>query len=172
MAYEYNILLGRIIKVSGYEGAVAVKIEKEFVENIPQMESVFLEIEGRPVPFFVSGYEYSGADILKLRFQGYESVEKTGEFVGCRIYLTDKMPAGNKSVDKRSLTGYKVFDQENKLIGLVSDLILNSGQWLLCVISSDKKENLIPFHENLILSLDRRKKIIVMEIADGLIGIN
>ena len=76
MAYNSNILLGRIIKVSGYEGAVAVKLEKEFTENIPQMESVFLEIEGRPVPFFISDSEYSGADILKLKFEGYESVDK------------------------------------------------------------------------------------------------
>ena len=76
MAYKSNILLGRITKVSGYEGAVTVKLEKIFTENIPQMESVFLEIEGRPVPFFISDSEYSGADILKLRFEGYDSIEK------------------------------------------------------------------------------------------------
>ena len=76
MAYKSNILLGRITKVSGYEGAVAVKLEKIFTENIPQMESVFLEIEGRPVPFFISDIEYSGADILKLSFEGYDSLKK------------------------------------------------------------------------------------------------
>ena len=76
MAYRSNILLGRITKLSGYEGAVAVKLEKIFTENIPEMESVFLEIEGRPVPFFISGIEYTGADILKLSFEGYNSIEK------------------------------------------------------------------------------------------------
>ena len=85
MAYNSNILLGRITKVSGYEGAVTVKLEKIFSENIPQMESVFLEIEGRPVPFFISDSEYSGADILKLQFEGYDSIEKVSEFMvaGC-----------------------------------------------------------------------------------------
>ena len=85
MAYKYNILLGRIIKTSGYEGAVAVKLEKKFTENIPLMESVFLEIEGRPVPFFINGYEYSGTDILKLLFDGYKSIEKINEFVGITL---------------------------------------------------------------------------------------
>ncbi len=88
MAYNCNILLGRILKVSGYEGAVAIKLEKGFIENIPQMESVFLEIEGKPVPFFISGQEYSGADILKLWFDGYDSNDKINEFIGCRIFLT------------------------------------------------------------------------------------
>jgi hypothetical protein len=60
MTYTCNILLGRIIKIIGYEGAVAVKLENIFTENIPQMESVFIEIEGKPVPFFISGSEYLG----------------------------------------------------------------------------------------------------------------
>jgi len=40
------------------------------------MKSVFLEINGKPVPFFISLSEYSGGDILKLKFEGYESYEK------------------------------------------------------------------------------------------------
>ncbi len=60
------------------------------------MESVFLEIEGRPVPFFISGYGIFGADILKLRFEGYDSDEKISEFVGCRIFLTFGTNAGSQ----------------------------------------------------------------------------
>ena len=118
MAYNSNILLGRITKVSGYEGAVAVKLEKIFTENIPQMESVFLEIEGRPVPFFISDQEYSGADILKLSFEGYDSIEKISEFIGCRVFLTDETfdTAGQKA-DKQILTGYQVFIDDDKLVG-------------------------------------------------------
>jgi len=81
MAYYTGILLGRITKVSGYEGAVTVKLEKVFLENIPHLESVFLEIEGRPVPFFISWSEYSGADILKLKFDDYGSLEKISELI-------------------------------------------------------------------------------------------
>ena len=54
MAYNANILLGRILKIQGYDGTITVKLEKDFIDNIPEMESVFLEIEGKPVPFFIS----------------------------------------------------------------------------------------------------------------------
>ncbi len=60
MAYNANILLGRISKVHGFEGAVTVKLEKNLIENIPDMESVFLEIEGKPVPFFIEESDYPG----------------------------------------------------------------------------------------------------------------
>jgi 16S rRNA processing protein RimM len=172
MAYKYNILLGRITKISGYEGAVAVKLEKIFTENIPQMESVFLEIEGRPVPFFISGLEYSGADILKLRFEGYDSDEKISEFIGCRIFLTSGMFIDNMKEDNENLIGYRVFIQDDKLLGYISEVLPNNGQWLVNVISINKKNILIPFHEHFIVSLDKKKKVVVMNIPEGLTEIN
>ena len=102
MAYKNDILLGRITKVSGYEGAVTVKLERFFSEKLPHMESVFLEIEGRPVPFFIAGSEYSGADILKLQFEGYESSEKVSEFIGCQVFLTTPAPGTMKLETQRA----------------------------------------------------------------------
>jgi 16S rRNA processing protein RimM len=173
MTYRNNILLGRITKVSGYEGAVAVKLEKIFTENIPRLESVFLEIEGRPVPFFISELDYSGADILKLQFEGYSSVEKVSEFIGCRIFLTeDTFSENDQKADTPSLTGYQVYAGENILLGSISEVILNNGQWLLIVKSAERKEILIPFHEHFIVSIDKRKKVMIMDIPEGLTEIN
>jgi 16S rRNA processing protein RimM len=172
MAYKNDILLGKITKVSGYEGAVTVKLEKIFTENIPQMESVFLEIEGRPVPFFISDLEYSGADILKLWFDGYNSIDKISEFTGCRIFLTSAPDSGSQNEDNQNLIGYSVFAPENNLLGSISDLISNNGQWLLNVMSLNKKNILLPFHEHFIISIDKKKKIVVMDIPEGLLEIN
>jgi 16S rRNA processing protein RimM len=172
MAYINNILLGRITKVIGYEGAVAVRLEKIFTENIPQMESVFLEIEGRPVPFFITETDYSGADILKLWFEGYNSADKISEFLGCRIYLTREAGSGESQKTDNNLIGYQVYSEEGSLIGRITDIISNNGQWLLTILSINRKNILIPFHEDLLISTDKRKKSIVMEIPDGLLEIN
>jgi 16S rRNA processing protein RimM len=172
MAYTSDILLGRITKISGYEGAVTVKLEKAFTEDIPHLESVFLEIDGRPVPFFISGYEYSGADILKLRFEGYESIEKVSEFTGCRVFLTSGKAAGTNPDDPTTLIGYEVVIQDDYLLGTVNHLLQNPGQWLLSIVSPSKKEILIPFHDDFIVSIDNNNKTIVMDIPDGLIDLN
>jgi 16S rRNA processing protein RimM len=172
MAYKNNILLGRITKVSGFEGAVAVKLEKIFTENIPRMESVFLEIDGRPVPFFISKTEYSGADILKLSFEGFNSVEKVSEFTGCRVFLTGSAISNNINTNSQILIGYNVIGPENVKIGSISEIIPNNGQWLLNVISADGKDILIPFHEHFIVRIDKRKKVVMMDIPEGLLEIN
>ena len=172
MAYRNDILLGRITKISGYEGAVTVKLESRFTENIPELESVFLEIDGRPVPFFISASEYSGADILKLRFVGYESAEKISEFTGCNVFLTGYIPPIDPEDEMFNIIGYKVLIRDEFVLGYIKELIPNSGQWLLKVGSQQKKEILIPFHEDFIIRTDRKNKIIVMDIPEGLTEIN
>lgn len=171
MAYNYGILLGRISKVSGFEGALIVKLDQDFRGNITNMESVFLEIEGRPVPFFISESEYSGTNTLRLKFAGYDSPENAGEFTGCRVFLTAPSQE-EKTRDFEDLTGYKVMRQDKSLLGTVSEVIRNPGQWLLNVASPDSKGVLIPLHEHLIIKIDKRKKIMIMEIPEGLTEIN
>jgi 16S rRNA processing protein RimM len=172
MAYRSNILLGRIAKVNGFEGAVNIRLEKSFIENIPPMESVFLEIEGRLVPFIISNSSYSGAGSLTLEFEGYTSLESVKEFIGVNLYLTSDSHKNNSEDDLSLLKGFNVIDDKGNSVGLIIEIISNPGQLLLNVRGENKNEILIPLHENLIQKIDRKKKLIIMEIPEGLIEIN
>jgi 16S rRNA processing protein RimM len=171
MAYNANILLGRILKAHGFEGAVTVKLEKPFIENIPDMESVFLEIEGKPVPFFIEESDYPGGDILRLKFLWYSTFDKVKDFTGCRIFLT----TGEKektNADVRTFNNYRICLPDNTVIGTISEIIENPGQWLLNILTPEGKELLIPFHEDFIRSVNKKKKIIIMELPEGLTDLN
>jgi 16S rRNA processing protein RimM len=172
MTYKSDILLGRITKINGYKGAVTVKLDKLFSENITQVESVFLEIEGKMVPFFISFSEYTGTGILKLGFEGYSSVERISEFIGCRVFLTDSITVDNQSDDLQRLAGYQVFIQNDKLLGSIKEVIPNPGQWLLNIKSTSNRDILIPFHEHFIVAIDNENRILMMNIPEGLIEIN
>jgi 16S rRNA processing protein RimM len=65
-----------------------------------------------------------------------------------------------------------VYTKESILLGPITDIISNNGQWLLNIASPNKKNILIPFHEDFIISIDKRKKVVVMDIPDGLLEIN
>jgi 16S rRNA processing protein RimM len=155
----------------GFEGAVTVKLEKTFIENIPDMESVFIETEGKPVPFFIEESEYPGGDILRLKFSGYSTFESVKDFAGCRIFLTTgkKQESGT---NVKTLIGYKVCLSDKSLIGTISEIIENPGQWLLQITAPSGKKLLIPFHEDLIRSIDNRKNTIVMDLPEGLTDLN
>jgi 16S rRNA processing protein RimM len=172
MAYKKHILLGRIIKTHGFEGAVTVKVEKDFSENIPETESVFLEIEGRPVPFFIECTEQSGSNTLRLKFDGYDTAARVKEFVGCSIYLTESPAESVTDHDLAGLQGYIVFSSDGKKAGVVKELLENTSQVLLCILDDSGKEFLVPLHEDLIEALDHTDKTIRMVIPEGLVELN
>jgi 16S rRNA processing protein RimM len=174
MTYKAEILLGRILKIHGFEGTVTVKLEKRFIEKIPDIESVFLEIEGKPVPFFISQSEYPGADILRLRFQGYESAAKISEYAGCRVFLTDAATGVFElnTYEPVNLTGFSVFDKYKSIVGQVKEIIENPGQSLMSIQTGAGKEILVPLHDDLIVRIDHKKRTIIMELPDGLTEIN
>jgi 16S rRNA processing protein RimM len=171
MAYKANILLGRISKLHGFQGAVTVRLEKTFIEKVPDMETVFLEIEGKPVPFFIAWSDYPGGDILRLQFDGYNTNDKVVEFSGSKVFLTTGEKE-NPGPDIRTFYNYSIYLPDNSPVGTVKEIIENPGQWLLNISTLEGKELLIPFHEDFIKSVDARKKIIKMDLPEGLMDIN
>ncbi len=172
MAYKAQILLGTITKVHGFEGAVTVRIDKAYTERIPELKSVFLEIEGKPVPFFIADLEYHGTDILRLKFEGYESIQNVHEFTGCRVFLTTGEIEKEESESFENLTGFKIRSSVNKSIGTVIGIIENPGQILLIIDAGSGREILIPLHDDLIIAVDKKKKIIRMDLPEGLTDLN
>jgi len=172
MAYKATILLGQIVKVHGFEGAVTVRLEHNFTGNIPDLDVVFIEIDGKRVPFFVSSSEYTGGNNLRLKFTWYESVSLVREMTGCRIFLTTGGKPSGVAKEIGDLKGYRIQQPGNKPVGIIRTVTENPGQWLLRVESENNKELLIPFHEDLIIRIDKRKKLITMDLPEGLEEIN
>jgi len=172
MTYKCNILLGKIIKVNVLSGTITIKITAPFIDNIQNMESVFVEIDGRPVPFFIAESNLQGADLLSLKLIDYDTAEKTKEFKSCRVFLTsgDTIEAHSDNYD--DLTGFSVVDENEDNIGVVDSIIQNPKQWLLSISSIMGKEILLPLHEDLILGIDDAKRIITVKIPEGLLEVN
>lgn len=172
MTYKYQILLGKISRINGYDGSVIVKLEYPFLDNIPDMESVFLEINGKPVPFFISSCEYSGGDQIRLQFDGNRDYDILREFIGCRVFLTTVNEGIQPAEKPEDLTGFRVIQKHNILIGTIKETVHNPGQDLLRIISPDNREILMPFHEDFIVRFDMKKKNILVKLPEGLTEIN
>lgn len=171
MPYIAGILIGRIQKVQGYDGTLSVKLERDFTEDISEMESVFIEYEGKPVPFFISSIEDEGGDIIKIRLEGYDSYDKASMFAGCRISMTSG-PGREDSAVSSGITGFTVTLSDLSIVGVIEEIIQNPGQDLLRILSPEKKEILVPLVSDFITGINKKKKTISMNLPEGLIEIN
>jgi 16S rRNA processing protein RimM len=172
MTYEKMILLGRITRLHGYEGTVIVRLEKESGDYLQKMETVFIEIEGILVPFFISDSEVTGESTLWLKFDGYEGRERVAEFIGCRIFAAGENSTNESEQVIEDLIGFEVSVKGRKVIGIVRDVLHNPGQDLLVLESALGKEILIPLHIDLISDYNEAERTLELDIPEGLENLN
>ena len=160
--------IGRITKTYGFDGAVVVRGEGGITVELQQGEPVFVITDGLPVPFFIREIFSSSPDTLVMAFDDYLSAESVASLKGCEV-----MTSGETSHDDEltSLEGFQLRDRNSEFSGTIVSLIHNPGQ-MLAVVSTPQGEVFVPLHPDLMVSVDRRKKVIIMSLPEGLETLN
>jgi 16S rRNA processing protein RimM len=165
-------ILGTIAKVHGIRGQVVLRLHNLSFDEINEMGTVFIEIDGLPVPFFITGYLEKSHDSLILTFEDITAEKKARELVGCRIFV------GENSLRRRKKTlgqidlllGYEVFDLNYGKIGILEDII-DFQQNPLFRIVNGSKEILVPIQPQFIQKIDKSKKCFTINTPPGLIDL-
>jgi 16S rRNA processing protein RimM len=166
-------IVGTIAKTHGVHGQVVLRLNDLNFDEIIKMETVFLEIDGLPVPFFIAEYSEKNYDSVILSLEDVCLEEKARELVGCRVFLAtnDIKPARLKELDElETLIGYDVFDLNHGRLGILKDII-NVEQNPLFRIVHGKKEILVPMQPEFIHKIDKLKKQLTVDTPTGLIDL-
>jgi len=160
--------IGRITKTYGFDGAVIVRNEGGITREPEQGEPVFVVIDGIPVPFFTREAWSPSPGTLIISFDDYLTTKSVTGFKGCEVLTTRK---DNTKSDHATLAGYTIVDINSGFRGVIARVIENPGQ-IIAAISSPAGEILIPMHQDLIISVDKKRKLIQMSLPSGLTVIN
>jgi len=161
--------VGVFTRTHGFRGELILQVQVREAEDIPEMEWVCVEIDGLPVPFFVTQIRDLQEDKRILLLDKITTESQAKELTGCRLFI----PAGKFSVKKfrdtglAEIKGYRVIDENLGELGIADEVIAVAGNPLLKIISGEK-ELLIPAHPDIILEISRKKKIIRIRAPEGL----
>jgi len=172
MAGDPYYYLGKILKTYGNKGHLLVHLDVDNPEEYLNMESVYLDLDGERIPFFLEVIELKHNQKAVVRFQDVSSIEEAEIYTGRQIFLPlKKLPKleGNKFY-YHEVTGYSVIDKKHGLLGIING-ILDLPNQSLFQIMHEKREILVPVVDEIIKRVDREKKIIFIEAPDGLIEI-
>ena len=131
-------------------------------------EPVFVVIDGISVPFFVREAYCPSPDTLIVSFDDYLTAESVASLRGCELTIPGETEEGDGLQD---LEGFTITDTAGGFSGKVISVISNPGQ-LLAEVASPAGVILVPLHPDLIMSVDRRRKIIEMSLPEGLTSLN
>jgi 16S rRNA processing protein RimM len=163
------LLIGSVSRIHGTKGELKVRVEhaEDIVLLSPEKEWAFLEIRNKPVPFFIEAFKptMEGEGILSLR--NVNTVEEAEALAGLNILGLEKdLSEGGKP--GKDLTGFMLVDKELGELGKIKGFEELPGQ-LLFMLDYNGKEILIPAVEDFITGINRKKKVVNLDLPEGLL---
>ncbi len=168
-----GILLGKILKPYGYRGFVRVAFFISGLEKVlSEGKFIFIEWIGKPVPYLIQEILWDDDKTARLKFVDVESLDDASKLISRSVVLSEKSVPKRllKSLESEELIDYKVFDIQNKLLGFVTGLD-ESGKQSILEVKLDEREFLIPFHEDLVKSINSKRKEIIVDLPEGLLDL-
>ena len=162
--------IGFVRKAHGFRGHAKIVVEDEFIDDLLEMEFVFLDMDGCKVPFYIESLEENKDLVMKL--EHISNPEILLPFHQKRLYLTrDSLQHALSFLELKErgsrLAGISIIDAEGGLVGVIERVEEYPQQLMAVVRHKDKGEILIPLHDKLILAMSDKE--IKMDLPDGLV---
>lgn len=172
MKKEDCFYLGKIVKKYSFKGELLVKLDTDEPELYEFLDSMFVDLRGSLVPFFVENSQLHKSELLRVKFEDVNSEGDADSLLKSDIYLPlSFLP---KLEDDKfyfhEIIGFTVEDVNFGTVGIVKAVNDTTSQALF-EIDRDGTEILIPMNDAFIKKVDKKKKIITVDTPDGLIGL-
>lgn len=167
-----TILWGKIVKTHGVKGEVLAEIFSEDTSDYEDMESVFVVIKQKPIPFFITSYQVTNQSKVILSFEDVSSIKEAEAIVGAELLIPieELSDADEGRLFFKQIEGYRIDDEQLGELGVVSDFIQKTIQDIL-VMEYQGHSIMFPAVEPIVKGIDHRKKKVFTNLPDGLLDI-
>lgn len=162
------IPFGLLVKPHGLKGYISIRFFNKESKLLNENDRVFFENDINNF-LTIKNINYNSKNNL-IRFFEYMNRNDVEKFNNTEIYVDknvfpELLNNQNYFVD---FIGCKLFDQNDKEIGLIKDVIpINLND--VIAIDTENGEKYVPFAKELIMFFDKDKKKLVMTIHKGII---
>ena len=164
--------IGHISRVHGNDGKVYVKLDVDDPNEYLEMESVFFDLENKPVPFFIEYLRVTPSGLL-VKFEDINDREEAERFSGTSLLMpTEILPKlkGEKFY-YHELINAELHDRKNGRLGII-ELIYDQTSQLLLGVDNNGREVLVPLVDEFNPYFDKENNRLEMDLPDGLLDLN
>ena len=165
-------LLGYIVKTHGTKGQLIFHLDVDYPEDYEEIDSVFVEIKGELIPYFVELFNLQKQSRVIVQLEGVDTMEKAQALVGTSLFMPlealDELEEGQFYYHE--IQGYEILDKNLGILGTVRDVYSVATQNLIA-FDYQGVEVLIPITDGIVLEADRANKQVRVELPDGLLEV-
>lgn len=156
--------LGKVTNTKGFKGDLVVYIEVGDPKDFTKMESVFVELNNKLIPFFIDTYHISSKNSVSMRLDNVDEI-LSKQLVGAALYLPEEMLPEESGflVRIKNTIGFTVIDENLGKLGTIEDFYEIPNNPLLA-FSYQEKEVLLPLR---MVQIDESTKEVITDLPEG-----
>jgi len=163
--------IGKLIAAFGLKGEMVLHHHLGKKTSLKGLEVIFIqEQKSEMLPYFIESSKLKTDQEVFLKLEGINDKESARKFIQREVWLTesDFHKYASKSAPI-SLVGYKVVDQGRDLGEIIE--VIEQPHQVLCKLTIDQKEVLLPLNEKTLQKTDPKNKIVFVNLPEGLLDI-
>lgn len=163
--------IGEFIKPHGIKGEISAALDID-VADIDALHCIICDMEGIPVPFFISACRPKGSDTALLTIDGVGNETEAAQFAGKTIYALKsdiQLEEDTDGMYVSDMIGFTIVTDTGTTVGTITDIEDSTANILFIVATPSGNTTYIPAAEQLITNLDLHSKTIEMDLPEGLL---
>lgn len=157
-------------KTHGAQGELKITLKDEYFDDFVNAEVVFINMQGKPLPFFIENMREAGDIILKI--EEVDSPAEAKNLTSKELFLREKDIKISKKAGTvltfELLVGYELWDEQTGCLGKIKEIEALPHQHL-AIVEYEGREVFIPLHPQMVVNLDEKAKKIVLRLPEGLL---
>ena len=160
--------VGQIVNTHGLKGYVKVVPFTDDIHRFEELESVLIAFKKELIECKIQDVKYI-KNMVSLKFVGIDDINIAEKYKGCFLKINRK---NAKKLAKNTyfiadLIGLKVYDEDEKQIGILEDIFPTGSNDVYVVKSDNGKQILLPAISKVIKSIDIEQEKIIVDISQG-----
>lgn len=167
--------MGRVARAYGSAGELILTLFDTFPAEYNTKEPLFVVIDGLAVPLFCDRFERRGRSSVRVLFADFETERRAGELIGLELSLEVEQEEGNRKetapegeIYPEDLIGWTAHLGDSQR-GVIEDFI--AGENPLFRITVGEKEVLVPVVDEFIVEIDEVRRVVELELPEGLLDL-
>lgn len=163
--------IGFIMKPHGLKGGVTISLDPEAPEDFSAIETVFVEVRERLLPFFIEGISLKGNKAF-LKLEDVNTPEAAQDISKSSLYLprSTRPKSGRGEFYDDEVIGFEVLDTGLGPLGKITEIV-QAGPNRLLSIDFQGKDILVPVNGPFIESVNKSLKKITVTLPEGFLDI-
>ena len=173
---EELILIGHYNKPHGVVGEISATVDVDF-DVLQSLSCLVSEIDGIYVPFFVNACRPKTTETVLLTIDGIANEQMASRLVNHDIFAL-KRDFSDASEDADAdgypldyFIGFELRDSDGCRVGDITD-VDEQTENAIFIVDRDCTELMVPANDDLIVEFDIDKRLMVMDIPEGLLDLN